>query len=146
MKPEERGIIENGEKIVKKLSKIFKRQDFPISYEELDKVESISAIDESHVIYVISKDTIGKELLREFYDKTKQPKEPTALLENKTEGNSMFNVFKVKHILDILALMSNEKKLYDINIPVRIRLGNESPVIIENKHLRFYLAPRIESE
>jgi hypothetical protein len=135
----ERYDIKQESKILKAMKNIFEEQTCLISEDEIVNAENIMAVDPAHVCMVIAKTSKAKIILRRFYNTEHNHKEPNieALGILKTHGCSLY---ATDYFLNIM------KVIESVDDHFKIRLGTDSPCIIETDDFKFLLAPRIESE
>jgi hypothetical protein len=103
--------------------------------EELDNPEGY--LDKTNVVMVIPKNKAIKHFIKSNFD-VNTAKLPSNLL-NKDKLTSD-SVYSMNYLLTIL------KKMNEYSDKVRIRSGKDYPLIIENEHLTFILAPRVEND
>ncbi len=123
--------------VQKALSKIFIVKPFHVWKNVLD-LDYISVIDEATVCMVVSKTDIGKEILKCFTDiDTENHKVPNISFNDKVLPVSCFNVEYLNKILVAL-------QKFDMNDNrIKLTMGSGTPIIIENEHLKFILAPMV---
>lgn len=137
----ERFDIKTEAKILKALSGIFSEMTCLVSEEDICLVENVLVTDEAHVCLVVAKTSRAKLILRRFYDPERTHKEPCLTFRdsrnNIMAGNSLYSLDYFMSILKVIKEVSNH---------FQIKLGTDSPCIVETEDFRFLLAPRIESE
>lgn len=116
--------------VQKKLSKMlsFTPEDYWID-------KDIHIMDAANVMMVVSKSEDGDKILMPFSDKENIQKVPE--LEFNEAGSSKFSVDYMKRIIDVLNIM--EESIYLTN-------AKDFPIVLENKHLKFILAPRVDNK
>jgi hypothetical protein len=137
----ERFDIKTETKILNALSKIFSEMTCLVSEEDICLVENVLVTDGAHVCLVVAKTNRAKLILRRFYDPELTHKEPCLTFRdsrnNIEAGNSLYS-------LDYF--LSIQKVIKEVSDHFQIKLGTDSPCIVETDDFRFLLAPRIESE
>ena len=131
--------IKQESKILKAMNNIFEDQARLVSEDEIVNAENIMAVDPAHVCMVIAKTSKAKIVLRRFYNPDVNHKEPDieSLGLLKTMGCSLYATDYFLNIMKIIESVDDHFK---------IRLGTDTPCIIETDDFKFLLAPRIESE
>ena len=117
--------------IQKKLSKLF---NFQPDEDWDNKKKIIAVMDASNVSMVCSKTATGKRILLPFSNKDNNEEIPKLVFEKC--GASKFSLEYLKKFMDILDLFEDES--------VIITSALEHPIILENEHIKFILAPRVD--
>lgn len=136
----ERYDIKQETKVLKALSGIFMEEKCLVSEDEIINSDDIMAVDQAHVCMAIAKTSRAKICLRRFYNPDVSHKEPCleAMGINKPYGGD--SAYSTDYFVNIM------KVVQACDDHFHIRLGHDTPCIIETEDFRFLLAPRIESE
>lgn len=118
--------------VQKKLSKML---SFTPEENWVDNGNHLFIMDAANVMMVVSKSEDGDKILMPFSDNERTDKIPE--LEFKTAGSSKFSIDYMKKIIDVLNIM--DESIYLTN-------AKDHPVALENTHLKFILAPRVDNK
>jgi hypothetical protein len=123
------------------MSNIFK--DFLNKVAETDSedklTEAVGFLDNSNVVLLVPKNNTLKRVIENNYELNKRKSEKT-LTKSFIKGLTGDAVFSLEYLKNIIKILNR----YDD--AVRIRIGKDYPMIIENNAIAFVLAPRIETE
>ena len=131
----------NTKRIIKALEKIFVRID-KCSEKQAIELKECQVTDIAHVCMVVANTDKAKGILSSFVNITNIPKLPSLdYIVRKDDTNKKYTA---GYSLDYITAILNVLKHTSDNI--RISLKEDSPSMIETKHFRFLLAPRIETD
>lgn len=140
----ERFDIDKEIKIQKQILKVFEESENILSERQILDLEYVAIVDIPHVCMLVAKTDKAKILLRRFYNPDIKPKpinEEILLGENR-KGNS---IYSLDYLVRIFSIFNTFQDKYDHgNDHVRIKIGTDTPAILENEHIKIYLAPRLE--
>jgi hypothetical protein len=114
----------------------------PIS-EEKAVEKGISIIDAVNVSLVRGKSEEAKRLLSRFREEEGDTRADSIEMKySANEGDIMKSGFNLKRLTSILAFLG----ILDKEGLVKLTVGKDYPITIENEHFEFILAPRVEAE
>ena len=128
-------------KTLKAISNIFVEVDTENLYKdhELKDVGDIAIMDPANICMIVSKSELGQYLIKRFVDKNKNDHIPNI------DYNTKDDVVKAKYSMEYLNKINAIFACFENNNPT-ITVKKDSPLCIENKDIKIFLAPRVDND
>ena len=114
---------------------------------ELVSGDKTAIVDNGHIVMCTAKSDLGISCIQELGNKIKPIDFENYDYWNNhftKPGDSMYNSEIVSSIFDVLEMVSRKDDIG--KRAIRMKMGKDSPLLVENEHFIFALAPRIDSE
>ena len=125
-------------KTIVQLKKLFKERE-STHCKDIPEGDLVGYMDATNVIMVVPKTNIGHELLTANFELSKSQKIPEINYSTKTFPSSKYSVEYMKIILNFVQSFSDDES------SLRLTLSGDYPLMVDLKHFRIILAPRVES-
>lgn len=127
------------EKILKKFSELFDRVDDCISEKEIVGLKEVAVMSKNNVFMVIAKSEEAKRFIFPFVAKGEMINIPEYVYSENKDSICMFGI-------EYLSLIINFFKCFKkVDQSIYLGVKSEYPLMVENKHFKFILAPRVKN-
>ena len=130
----------NEGKVIRTIAMTLSEAVEPVNEEYAVSKEEFSVIDPANVLMITGKTEEAKRVLSRFKDFDDEDKPQPNISYNNVKGEAT-SKFSMEYVNEIMRIFNSYK-----SESVKISIGHDYPMTMEDKHFKFILAPRITED